>query len=144
MNTNDIKTIREALEEAVAIDKRDKYEVSMYTEQLSKAIAALDRMEAQQQPKRLTEKDLEGIARTIFPPDQTNEGYPWYSSRRSEEDIACKQTLRWLRDHGYLGGLTVDDVANIRAVIMELMGTGVTMPTTEQVIARLTAKAKGE
>jgi hypothetical protein len=46
---DDIKTIREALEEAIAIDKRDNFDdPSLYTHQLEQAIAALDRLEAQQ------------------------------------------------------------------------------------------------
>lgn len=49
MSTNDIKIIREALEEAKAIDERDNpSDPSLYTHQLQQALAALDRLEAQQ------------------------------------------------------------------------------------------------
>jgi hypothetical protein len=63
-----MKTVREALEEAIAIDRRDNGgDPSMYTTQLEAAIAALDSMEAEAHPKaqgevELTEEDLAEIA----------------------------------------------------------------------------------
>lgn len=39
---------------------------------------------------------------------------------------------------GYAGPLNLEHVADVRQVIMDFMGAGVTMPTTEQIIEHLT------
>jgi hypothetical protein len=66
-----------------------------------------------QQAKRLTDEEIGRVALTLYPPDEVNDGCPWYGHRRAIEDTACKVALRYARDNGYLGGLTVEEVMEV-------------------------------
>ena len=60
----------------------------------------------QQQPKRLTDENIKSIVAIAFPTDTKTE-----SIRGMEDGFAMG--LRYARDQGYLGGLTVEDVMEI-------------------------------
>lgn len=68
-----MKTVREALEEAIAIDRRDNGgDPSMYTTQLEAAIAALDAMEAEEGEVVSKEEMRAEVFRVLSAIDEAN------------------------------------------------------------------------
>jgi len=50
----------------------------------------------------LTDEWVKNRAMEIFPPDEVNDGCPWYGHRRALEDHAARQMVRHLHKSGYL------------------------------------------
>lgn len=173
MNTNDIKVIREATEYIRDYAKSTSPELlSKYAED---AISALDRLEAQQprvryrskvsgmwyetleaagdvdcvevdgvgfcqengaecltsqqQPKRLTDEDIERIA-----------------NYESEFPNHFGDGLRYARDNGYLGGLSVEEVEKVALTWLQLdcgISEAIDKEDMDDLRARLTAKLNG-
>jgi hypothetical protein len=97
------------------------YSHGINTKQVTQRIIDLVRMADEQQPKRLTDDEIERILdeddaeaerngendpRTY----KDNEVYEMYMERASSYMDGKRDGLRYARDNGYLGGLTVDEV----------------------------------
>lgn len=78
-----LKAIREALLYGQEARKRSPL--------FGRALAALDAIEARLARPALTHEEIGRIAKELFPPDEINDGHPWYSSCQSTSDIACKE-----------------------------------------------------
>lgn len=94
--------------------------------------------------KALTDEEIERIAMDQRPPLVDMPGGIDCNEMSRE---TYSEALRYARDHYFLPaghGLTVDQVIEVRAAIIELMGTGITIPSSEELIihfATLTALA---
>ncbi len=102
-----VDTIGEALEEARRIMLRDYPEEiadpSEYNESLDVALSALSSLSNQPaQTEGLEEEWVKARAMEVFPPDEVNDGCPWYGHRRAIEDIAARTMIRHLHKRGYL------------------------------------------
>lgn len=65
--------------------------------------------EPKDQPKALTDEWVKARAMEVFPPDEVNDGFPWYGHRRSIEDTAARTMIRHLHKHGYISPSTDTD-----------------------------------
>ena len=64
----------------------------------------------------MSEEFVRARAMEIYPPDEVNDGCPWYGHRRAIEDSAARHMVRHLHKMGYLApaaGLTVEEVMDV-------------------------------
>jgi hypothetical protein len=54
------------------------------------------------QAGELSDAFVKARAMEIYPPDEVNDGHPWYGHRRAIEDTAARQMVRHLHKCGYL------------------------------------------
>lgn len=110
MSTTDFQTIREGLSFGRSLIGKVPDDRQMAYRILDKALAALDRLQSQQsqQPKRLTEEEIERIV------DQTEIDLRIvHGNAKFDPETFAHECFRYARDHGYIGGLTVDVVMEV-------------------------------
>lgn len=120
MNTSKelLSTIREAMEQAQKLayianhPGEFKYaeaagQARRVNDCSTKALSALDRLEAQQHPRWLTDEEIERIAEVVPPPSKAKT-YAEFCA----EGSGFERGLRYARDNGYIGGLSVEEAMN--------------------------------
>jgi hypothetical protein len=101
---------------------------------MTEALSALDQLEAQQQPKRLTDAEVDRIVNGQFTREIA------YAIQRE----AWSSALRYARDNGYFGGLSVDDAVKVAYDWFEGPVDNGPGSDYDKLRARLTAKAQGK
>ena len=148
-----VDTIREALKEAQRIMLRDYPEEandpSEYHESLVHAISALSSLftqPAQTEGLDVVNGDPYGTEAMFAATDEARKRYPIGCSPDAMIGITIDQIARlafvsgaqWQAQRNlprHKGEVDMETVIDIRAAIIELMGTGVKVPTTEDLIA---------
>lgn len=69
--------------------------------------------------EKLTEEFVVARAMEIYPPDEVNDGHPWYGHRRSIEDSAAREMVRHLYRLGYLSTATLVDIRRLAELASE-------------------------
>ena len=146
MNTNDIKIVREALywiNGHVSTIRGAGWGTAQ--EKIRAIDAALDRLEAHQQPKRLTNNMV--TEEIIKYDDLLEQNTDIAVDVRLQMGTAYGAGMRHARDNGHLGGLSVEEVMEVIALyFFERHATAIGhkgSPIYDDFRARLTAKANG-
>jgi len=84
--------------------KRTLDDLRMEENRLVEAIALLKSRPAPlpSQTEGLDEEWVKARAMEVFPPDEVNDGCPWYGHRRAIDDTAARTMIRHLHKRGYL------------------------------------------
>jgi hypothetical protein len=127
-------------------------------ERMDRRAQAIDANRAQQQPKRLTDEEIERILDEDDAEAERNgendpsaykndEVYEMYMERASSYKYGKRDGLRYARDNGYIGGLSVEEV--MKEIQDWALGADAAMYQPDEsdfnrLRALLTAKAQGK
>jgi hypothetical protein len=107
------------------------------------ALAALDQLEAQQQPKRLTDEEIK--AEMMRYDESLEQSTNFDATEVLQMGTAYGAGMRHARDSGYLGGLTVDEATEVAyRHTSEWLDKTLYEAYKSELRARLTAKLQGQ
>lgn len=135
MNKEKIKEALEILKDA------DVLNPERCTQAIDEAVRMVQ-AELDKAPKVLTNEFVKARAMEIYPPDEVNDGEPWYGHRRAIEDNAARHMVRHLHKMGYIvpaAGLTVEEAEECLVEHLAQYGADWSAPARSRIRARLTA-----